>query len=178
MSSLPPASAADLVEVLTQDHDKILQLFEAFERSPLADKQMLVEIACTELVIHAQVEEEYLYPALRRLGGPPEALDEAQIEHRVSRQLIGELEAMMPEDELYDARFRVLGAYVRHHIAAEQQTIFPALRAQPGRMAGLADSLVRRRNELRSEFGLPDPDAEPGVAREFPPPQAAPRPSP
>lgn len=160
------------MRVLMEDHDKILQLFSEFGhlrgRDGDAAKQTLVEIACIELVIHAQVEEEYLYPALRRLADSRAALDDAQVEHMVGRQLIGELESMVPEDELYDAHFRVLGAYVRHHFEQEREKIFPLLRDSRLDLAALTDSLVRRRDELRSEFGLPDGEyAEAGPAGHF-----------
>lgn len=157
---LSEAASLDLIRVLTEDHDKILHLFSEFERirgqADDAVKQTLVEIACIELVIHAQVEEEYLYSALRKQAGWQDALDEAQVEHMVGRQLIGELESMVPEDELYDARFKVLGAYMRHHFEEEREKIFPLLRDSRLDLAALTDSLVRRRDELRSEFGLPD----------------------
>jgi len=169
---LAEAKSADLIRILTEDHDKILHLFSEFERIrdriDDAAKQTLVEIACIELVIHAQVEEEYLYPALRREVGGKEALDEAQVEHMVGRQMIGEIESMVPEDELYDARFTVLGAYMRHHIEEEQEKIFPLLRNGRLDVAALTDSLVRRRDELRSEFGLPDGEyAEENPAGDF-----------
>jgi len=166
------AASLDLIRALTEDHDKILHLFSEFarlrDRIDDAAKQTLVELACTELVIHAQVEEEYLYPALRRELGHSDSVDEAQVEHLVARQLIGELEAMVPEDELYDARFKVLGDYVRHHIEEEQAGIFPLLRNARLDKGALADSLVRRRDELRSEFGLPDSDYdEPDASGRF-----------
>lgn len=175
---LAETASADLVRVLTEDHDKILHLFSEFERLrgriDGATKQTLVEIACIELVIHAQVEEEYLYPALRSEAGGQDALDEAQVEHMVGRQLIGELESMVPEDELYDAHFKVLGAYVRHHFDEEREKIFPLLRDSRPDAAALADSLVRRRDELRSEFGLPDGEyAEADPAGRFQAPPAA-----
>lgn len=158
------AASSALVQVLTEDHEKILNLFAEFarmdERFDEATKQTLVEIACIELVIHARVEEEYLYPALRKELERSDLLDEAHIEHMVACQLIGELESMMPDDEFYDARFRVLGAYVKHHIEEEQEKIFPLLHQAGFEMKSLADGLIRRRNELRSEFGLPDSEYE------------------
>src|SRR5207249_4755243 len=90
-------------------------------------KQNLVESICTEMVIHARVEEEFLYPALIEALGNIALLEEAEVEHMVARQLIGDLESMLPGDDLYDARITVLGVYVRHHIEEEENRIFPLM---------------------------------------------------
>lgn len=155
------ASMSDAIATLADDHRKLLRLFEQFEiiRDDAEDsvKQTLVEILCTGLVIHAQVEEEFLYPALRGSHDGARLMDEAAVEHLVARQLIGDLEAMQPGDDLYDARVKVLGEYVRHHIEEEEKSIFPLLRDLPS--GGRAGDLLARREELRSEFGMPDEDA-------------------
>lgn len=153
------AAGEALIAVLTQDHLKVLRLFDQFhrirKRRDSNGKQMLAEILCTELVIHAQLEREILYPALRRALDEPELLDEAEVEHRIAHQLISELEFMDPEDELYDAELAVLCNYVKHHIEEEESRIFPKIK-QAALDGAILQALKNRRDQLRNEFGMPD----------------------
>jgi hemerythrin-like domain-containing protein len=156
----PNSSGTDVLDALIEDHKKIIRLFDEFQRiKNRADdetRQALVEVTCTELVIHAQIEEEYFYPALREAFEDTALIDEAGVEHAVARQLIGELESMHPHDESYDAKFTVLDAYVRHHIDEEQNKIFPAIKKSGMDISALGKEILQRRNELRNEFGIPD----------------------
>jgi hemerythrin-like domain-containing protein len=166
-ASLP--AAIEIIRILDEDHDKILQLFDEFERirgnADDESLQTLVETACTELIIHAQVEDEFFYPALADALGSNDALEEAEIEHSAARQLIGELEAMQPGDHGYEARFHVLGEYVRHHINEERMRVFGQLQNAQLDAGALAADIRHRRDELRSEFGLPDSGYEEGLGR-------------
>ena len=157
----PPSSpASDVLEIFIEDHRKIIRFFDEFRRiKDHADdetKQTLVEVTCTELVIHAQIEEEFFYPALREAFEDASLIDEADIEHEVARQLISEMESMHPADHHYDAKFTVLGEYVRHHIEEEQNKIFVQIRQGGMDLDVLGKDLLQRRKDLRSEFGLPD----------------------
>jgi hemerythrin-like domain-containing protein len=163
-----PAST-EIIRTLEEDHDKILELFHEFDRirRDVDDEtlQTLVETTCTELIIHAQVEEEYFYPALAEALGTQDVLEEAVVEHSMTRQLIGQLEAMQPGDHCYNARFHVLGEYVRHHIEQERSRIFPLLQSTELDATVLAGDIRHRRDELRSEFGLPDGGYEEELGR-------------
>lgn len=162
-------AAIEIIRILDEDHDKILELFDEFERirgnSDQESLQTLIETACTELIIHAQVEDEYFYPALSEALGSNDALEEAAVEHSTARQLIGELEAMQPGDYGYEARFHVLGEYVRHHINEERTRIFGQLQSAELDAGALAADIRHRRDELRSEFGLPDAGYEEELGR-------------
>lgn len=154
------SSAPDVLDTLNEDHKKIIDLFDEFqnikERADDETRQTLVEVACTELVIHAQIEDEFLYPALREAFDDAALIDQAEVEHGVARQLIGELESMHPDDNLYDAKFIVLGEYVRHHIQEEQNKIFPKIRESGMNLEALGKDILQRRIDLRNEFGIPD----------------------
>jgi hemerythrin-like domain-containing protein len=154
------SNVSDVLDKLREDHSKILHLFAEFRniRSHADDetRRTLVEIVCTELVIHAQVEEELLYPALRDAFEDSSMVDEAGVEHLVARHLIGELESMHPDDELYDAKFTVLGEYVRHHIEEEQNKLFPKIKSSGIDLKALGREILQRREELRHEFGIPE----------------------
>lgn len=160
---IPPYTA---IELLTEDHEKVLQLFSVFEQmeddeEDEEDKRELVELACAELTIHAQIEEELFYPALRDVLDEQDLLDEAQVEHDMAKQLIAELESMEPDEDLYDAKFTVLGEYIKHHIEEEQNEIFPkAIKAKID-LEALAVDMLQRKEELQAEFGLQDEEEVP-----------------
>lgn len=179
ISNVAQQATNEIIDMLSADHAKLLQLFEHFQeiKSQADDetRQTLVEIACTELVIHAQIEEEYLYPLLCSMFKDTELIDEAEVEHALTKTQIAELELMQPGDDLYDAKFTVLGEYVRHHIHAEENKIFPQFLVfsgsdeDPYALQSLARDLRHRRDVLRSEFGFPDADYEETVAEALPP---------
>ena len=106
-------------------------------------------MACAELKIHAMLEEEIFYPAVREKLNETSLIDEAQVEHTVVKQLIGELEEMTPDQELYDAKFTVLGEYVQHHVAEEENKIFPQAKKAKVNMHALGKEIRQRKEELQ-----------------------------
>jgi flagellar hook-basal body complex protein FliE len=155
--------AQDVLELLKEDHKKVNKMFEQFEKMKENEdedqeaKQLLVETACAELTIHAQVEEELFYPALREAIDDEDMLDEAEVEHNTAKQLITELAAMQPGDELYDAKFTVLGEYVKHHVQEEEKEMFQKAKKAKLDLVAMAEQVMERKMELRDELGL---DAE------------------
>lgn len=156
------SGADDAITLLKKDHAEVLAMFDDFDKIKDGDhddlKQELVERICTELTIHAQIEEELFYPALRDAFDDQSLLDEAEVEHMMASQLISELESMEPGDDLYDAKVTVLGEYVRHHIDEEHEQMFPKAKKAGVDLEGLGTELFERKEELLSEFGLPDAD--------------------
>jgi hemerythrin superfamily protein len=163
-TAIAKSAASEIIDLLEEDHNKVLALFAEFRQLRGSDndeaKQSLVESACTELVIHAQVEEEYLYPALANALDDSESVEESEIEHTAIRQLIAAIESMQAGDARYDACFTVLGEYVEHHVAKERLHVFPAMQACTTDLRGLVQDIRHRRTELRSEFGMPDENYE------------------
>jgi hemerythrin-like domain-containing protein len=156
--------ASVIIDMLTEDHDRLLALFTAFQgmRDTASEeaKQTLIELACTELVIHAQVEEEHLYPAMTEALDDPFILEQAEVEHAMVRRLIAELETMQAGDRLYDAKFIVLAEAMRHHIEEEQSQLFPRMLKLDLPMETLTQDIRFRRAQLRHEFGLSDADMD------------------
>lgn len=150
----------DALDMLADDHKRVIRMFDEFEQMKEDNdpddeaKQLLVESACAELTIHAQVEEELFYPALREAIDDLDLLDEAEVEHASAMQLITELAAMQPEDDLYDAKFTVLGEYVKHHIQEEEKEMFPKAKKADLDLEALGDEIRQRKLELREELGI------------------------
>lgn len=145
------------IELLKSDHEQVLQQFSRFEK--LKDKEEdakreLVEHVCSQLTIHAQIEEELFYSALRDVLDEQDLLDEALVEHDMAKQLIADLESMAPDEDLYDAKFTVLGEYVKHHIEEEEKEIFAKAKKAGIDMATLGADMQDRKHELMEELGL------------------------
>lgn len=123
-----PAAQKGVIGMLIDDHRKVQKIFKAFESEKDPDrKQEMVYEACTDLAAHTEIEERHFYPFLR--NADPEKfgdlLDEAKVEHASAKDLIAQLMRASPSDDLYDAKFTVLGEYTNHHIKEEEDELFP-----------------------------------------------------
>lgn len=113
-----------------------------------AEKKALADKICLALKVHAQIEEEILYPAAREKTGEGDLVDEAVVEHAGAKTLIAQIEATRPGMELYDARLKVLGEQVRHHVEEEETELFPACREAGLDLDALGAKLAARKAEL------------------------------
>lgn len=155
----------DGLQLLAADHRKVEALFEKFEAaSGTALKEKLVRQICTELKVHAQIEEEIYYPAIR--GKVEEAdLDEAYVEHDSAKLLINELEAAEPDESYYDAKVKVLSELIEHHVKEEEKqrdNLFQQTRAADIDLEALGAKLAARKAELLATAeseGLPPAEA-------------------
>lgn len=135
--------------LLRDDHRNVQKLFKQFARAKEdSEKQQIVATACQELKVHAQIEEEIFYPEVRSVLKESDLLDEANVEHASAKQLIAQLEKMRPGDELYDAKFTVLGEYVNHHIKEEQEQMFPKVEKTDLDLKELGERLTERKEQL------------------------------
>ena len=126
----------DAIKLLTEDHNKVKKMFKEFEKlSKKSDEEGKEELAtqiCKELTVHAQLEEEIFYPAVREAIEDDDLMNEAMVEHASAKDLISQIQSMAASDPMYDAVVTVLGEYINHHIEEEQNEIFP--RAQKSKM--------------------------------------------
>jgi hemerythrin-like domain-containing protein len=140
-------------EMLRQDHKRVQDLFDAFEEAQTPEqKKEIVQTALRELKIHTALEEEIFYPAVRQELGEEESdlMDAALEEHHVAKVVIQELEEMKPEDERYDAKFKVLGESVKHHIQEEESEMLP--KAEEISIEELGEEMMERKQELEEEM--------------------------
>jgi hemerythrin superfamily protein len=141
----------DAIALLKEDHDKVEQLFEDFEKaSGDGLKEKLAREICRELTIHAQIEEEIFYPACE--GKVEEdLLKEAYVEHDAAKLLIAEIENGQPSDEFYDAKVKVLKEEIEHHVQEEEKRmegVFSQARKSGLDMDSLGEQLASRKAEL------------------------------
>lgn len=151
----------DATHILATDHREVERLFDTFEKARDSDKkQAIAEQICTELKIHAQIEEEIFYPALR--GKIDEdLLNEAYVEHDGAKTLINEIMAGGPDDAFYDAKVTVLKEQIEHHVEEEEKmrgNMFQQARAADIDLEALGDAMLARKQELKTlaeSEGLP-----------------------
>ncbi len=147
------APAQDAVSLLSADHAEVKQMFESYRElaDQNADDEQRGELArriCTTLSVHAEVEEEIFYPAMRENIDDDLTLDEAEVEHAAAKDLIGQIEGMDPGDALYDAKVIVLGEYIDHHVQEEESEIFPQAEKSGIDLDELGAELASRKREL------------------------------
>jgi iron-sulfur cluster repair protein YtfE (RIC family) len=140
------------ITLLMEDHEHVKDLFEQFDtmtdRAVVSKKKLADEI-CSELTKHTIVEEEIFYPAVRGAGKEFEdMIDEAVVEHGSAKQLIAELEAMDPGDDLYDAKVKVLSEMIEHHVQEEEGELFPKVRKSKLDLAALGEQMAERKEEI------------------------------
>jgi len=153
-------TARNAVAMLKSDHQTVKELFDRFEKtSDSSAKAHIVTQALTELKIHATVEEELFYPALRQEINDEEGImDEADEEHHVAKILIAELEKMTGDEEHWEAKFTVLAESVRHHIKEEEGKMFRQAKETEIDFVALGEQMAQLKEQLLQQ-GVP-PDAE------------------
>jgi hypothetical protein len=146
------------IAILLKDHDRVKELFDRFEKAKTAaQKEKIIADAVTELKIHAILEEEIFYPAVRKPVGK-DLMNEADEEHHIARVLIAELELDGRADDHRDAKFTVLSESVRHHIGEEEREMLPKAKALAIDFEALGQQMLARKASLQKS-GIPS-DAE------------------
>jgi hemerythrin HHE cation binding domain-containing protein len=148
------AASPSAFELLEQDHREVEEWFDEFDELKEDDnrKGQLAEKICLALKVHAQIEEEIFYPQAREATKDNDLIDEAVVEHATVKNLIAEIEAMEVGEELYDAKMRVLGEMVKHHIKEEEEELFPELEAAKMDLNAVGKEISERKEELMSEM--------------------------
>jgi hypothetical protein len=160
------SNGTDAIVALTADHRRVKALFREFSAVKAngvkgngvkgnggqngTDKATLVKSICTELKIHAEIEEEIFFPAMRARINDDSLMDEALVGHADAKKIIEELEGMEPEDELYDAKVTGLGAEIDHHAAEEEGHMFPRAKKAKVDTAGLGEQMAQRKQALKA----------------------------
>jgi hemerythrin superfamily protein len=139
-----------ITTMIRVDHSHVLAVFRRYRPDTSESrKRALIRNACLALEIHAQLEEEIFYPALREVAGPSEVLDKSVPEHNQMRALIRDLDARSAAGEDCDETFRRLIRVVLHHVADEETTLLPqAEELLSDRLGDLGLQMTRRRLEL------------------------------
>jgi hemerythrin superfamily protein len=150
----------DACDLLDADHRAVKKMFKEYDeltgsraRSAGQKKLELARQICHELTVHAQIEEELFYPALRAVLKETDIVAEAEVEHQSAKDLIAQIEGMAEADEMFDAKVKVLGEYIDHHVKEERGEIFPKARAaRKLDLVAMRDEMMTRKEELMGEM--------------------------
>lgn len=152
------APPGDAIALLTADHREVARLFAKFESAAGdATKREIANAICVALKVHARLEEELFYPAAYAAIADKGLLEEAQVEHASAKDLIAQIEAGAPGEAFYEARVKVLAEYIDHHVAEEENEIFPQCRKGKLDLEALGALLALRKQELLAGFVVSNP---------------------
>lgn len=158
------AREADALQLLKRDHDSLRRLFRDFERllagpCDVDRKAELVGRICSEMSVHADIEDELFYPAVQAVAGRDTLLDLDSYDHGVARCLIARLDEMEPDDAGYDETVVSLGVCTVAHMRDEEERMFARVRQAGLDTTLLGGLMLRRQRALRADVtrvGLPD----------------------
>jgi hemerythrin superfamily protein len=150
----------DACDLLDADHRAVKKMFKEYEeltnsraRNTAQKKMDLARQICHELTVHAQIEEDIFYPALRAALKETDLVAEAEVEHQSAKDLIAQIESMGEADEMFDAKVTVLGEYIDHHVKEERNEMFPKARSNRKLdLVAMRDELQARKEELMGEM--------------------------
>ena len=159
----------DAITSLREDHRRVEKLFKEFEKlqkndAPASRKRAVVEQMIEELSVHATVEEQLFYPAVR--ADVEEAEDvvlEGLEEHHIVKWTLSELAGMNGDEERFDAKVTVLMESVRHHVEEEEGEMFPKVREAIGRkdLVALYEQMEEARAKAPAQPRPKAPDEPP-----------------
>ena len=145
----------DACDLLDADHLAVKHLFVEYARLAFGagdgaakDKLALARMICSELKVHAQIEEEIFYPALRQQIDEPQLLDEAEAEHQEAKEMIARIEAMPTADAAMDELVAELNRAIENHVKEERDELFPKARSCAMDLDALGMQLRERQSEL------------------------------
>jgi hypothetical protein len=143
------------ITLLKKDHREVEGWFDEYEQlEEDSEKLALFNQIALALKVHTQIEEEILYPE-ERGDVEDDLLDEAYVEHDGAKKLIAEIEAMKPSDDFYDAKVKVLGEYIKHHVKEEEQPggVFAQAKKGEEDLEEMGKRLKARKEELMAQLG-------------------------
>jgi hemerythrin superfamily protein len=136
--------------MIRMDHTHVLAAFHRYKSdTSAARKQAIVEHICLAVSVHAQLEEEIFYPALKSVLQGDETLEKSEPEHEEMRSYIAKLRNMNPDESTYDETFMALMRTIIHHVADEETRLLPAAeRLLADQLGSLGAEMTKRRLQL------------------------------
>ena len=149
MASMLSKMSPSITSMIRMDHTHVMAAFHQYQvDTPARVKKGLADNICLALEVHAQLEEEIFYPALREIS-PDETLEKSKPEHDEMRDLVARLRALQPGEPAFDTTFFDLMRKVMHHVADEETQLLPkAERLLAGHLSDLGARMTRRRLQL------------------------------
>ena len=150
--SSAPTTHMPIYQILKDEHDKVLSLFDEAIRNGSRDTFLQIK---DELDTHLNGEEELLYPVLRSENKTHDITMEGYQEHHVAKVLLSELDTMSEKDEMWISKLKVLKENVKHHVEEEERQMFPASRQvlSEQRAEEIAEQYLAFKDKYRAAHG-------------------------
>lgn len=138
--------AQDAIALLDADHQRVEVLYRDFKcaTGDAAARLHLAQIICSELTLHAMVEEEIFYPAVAHAIGDEQLIEHARADHQKVKELIAKVLAA----ENVDGAMAAVMRHVMEHVEEERRDIFAKARASGMELATLGGRIQTRRAEV------------------------------
>ena len=143
-----PTTSNPVLTMLKADHKKVKELFAEYEEATSRKQQDIAQTTIQELEIHAELEEELIYPAIRKGTKDDTLMNEATEEHHLVHVLIAELKELESSDATFKAKFTVLGELVKHHVKEEEGEMFPEAQKAKIDWEALKAEVMERKEQL------------------------------
>lgn len=148
----------DAIKLLEADHREAEALFDHYEKvKEKASTQEKMEIAkkvCSALLIHMEIEEKIFYPQVRQKIDDDDLMNESLVEHAGAKDLIKQIGQLKPDDPMFDAKLKVLGEQIKHHVEEEESEMFPKVKKAGLDLSVIGAELLKGKNQMREEHGL------------------------
>jgi hemerythrin superfamily protein len=146
-----PTSSNPVLTMLKADHKKVKALFAEYEEATPRKQQGIAQTTIQELDIHAELEEELIYPAIRKGTKDDKLMNEATEEHHLVHVLIAELKELDSSDAVFKAKFTVLGELIKHHVKEEEGEMFPEAQKAKIDWEALKAEVMERKEQLMTQ---------------------------
>jgi hypothetical protein len=143
------------IVLLKKDHREVEHMFDEYEQLEAdGEKLALFNKIALALKVHTRIEEDIFYPE-ERGEVEDDLLDEAYVEHDGAKKLIAEIEGMQPSEPFYDAKVKVLGEYIKHHVKEEEQPggVFAQAKKGDEDLDAMGERLQARKQTLMAQMG-------------------------
>jgi hemerythrin superfamily protein len=138
--------------LLKNDHRQVEDLFQGYENANAEQNALALKI-CLALEVHAQIEEEIFYPAVRNVITNPDLISEAIAEHASVKQLVAQIEKALTQPERLSNLLAELRQQVMHHVQEEENELFPEVETSDLDLQDLGRRLVERKMALMHQLG-------------------------
>jgi hypothetical protein len=140
---------ASATQMIRRDHKKVEGLFEKFDQAKKAEaKKKICEQVIEELEVHAKLEEEIFYPAVRKHIGEEDMLDEAKQEHQEAKQIMARLKSIDADEDEFEETFSELVDAIKHHVEEEEGEMLPKADESEMDLDGYGEEMAQRKKEL------------------------------
>ena len=144
-------SSNPVLTMLKADHKKVKALFAEYQEATPRKQRDIAQTTIQELEIHAELEEELIYPAIRKATKDDTLMNEATEEHHLVHVLIAELKEREAGDATFKAKFTVLGELVKHHVKEEESEMFPKAQKAKIDWEALEAEVTERKEQLMAQ---------------------------